>query len=240
MVGLALLAVSSCVNSIGGRDDRERIAGIYILQSVDGVAIPAAIAPQQGCNRTVQKGKFSISVGGPDAAPLYDWSIAIPVDCQPVPSSVYQGGDDIGVWRFRQSSQLSLGSMMGQGSYTVALEETNGNPPAITLPNAGNSYRFVRIHRWDDPRGRVYVNVTDQSGLPVSGVVLVFTFGSIFETGGTTQESGEVVAEGFVGECKISITPPAGYAVPTSQPNPVSVIIVEGQAPRVNVSLTKL
>ena len=240
ILALALLAVSSCINSTGGRDDQERIAGIYILQSVDGVAIPAPIAPQQGCNRIVQKGSFSISVGGPGGGPMYSWSIAIPADCQPVPSGVYRGGDDVGAWRFHQSSQLSFVSMMGQGSYTAALEETAGNPPAITFPNAGNSYRFVRINRWDDPRGLVYVDVVDQSGQPVSGVVLVFTFASGLEMGSTTQESGEVFAEGFVGECKISITPPAGYAVPASRPNPVSVTIVQGQAPHIKATLTKL
>jgi hypothetical protein len=130
--------------------------------------------------------------------------------------------------------------MMGRGSYGAALEETAGNPPAITFANAGNSFRFVRIMRWDDPRGVVYVNVADQTGQPVPGVVLVFTFANTLELGGTTPESGEVVAEGLVGECKISIAPPPGYAVPTSQPNPVSVTIVEGQAPHVNVTLTKL
>jgi hypothetical protein len=240
ILAAALLAVSSCVNSMGGREDQERISGVYILQSVDGVAIPAPIAPQQGCNRTVQKGIFTISVGGPDVAPAYSWSIAIGADCEPVPSGVYQGGDDVGAWRFRQSSQLWFASVMGQGSYSAALEETAGNPPAITFANAGNSYRFVRISRWDDPRGVVYVNVADQTGQPVPGAVLIFTFANTLQLGGTTPESGEVFAEGVVGECKISITPPPGYAVPASQPNPVSVTIVEGQAPRVKVTLTKL
>jgi hypothetical protein len=240
VLGLALLATSSCVNSMGGKDDQERIAGVYILQSVDGVAIPAPIAPRQGCNRTVQKGTFTISAAGPDVIPEYDWSIAIPAECQPVPSGVYQGGDDVGNWRFEKSTQLSFNSVMGLGSYSVALEETPGNPPAINFANVGNSYRFVRVMRFDDPQGVVYVDVVDQSGQPVRGVVLMFTFANALEGGGTTPDSGELGVRGVVGECKISITPPAGYAVPASQPNPVSVTVVEGQAPHIIVTLTKL
>jgi hypothetical protein len=240
ILALALLAVSSCVNSTGGRDDQDRIAGVYVLQSVDGVAVPAPIAPQQGCNRTVRDGKFSISVGGADSRPMYDWSIAIPADCQPVPSGVYEGGDDVGNWGFKNSNQLLFASMMGRGSYTAALEETPGNPPSVTIANSGNSYRFVRVMRWDDPRGLVFVNVVDQTGVPVPGVVLVFTDVNGFAMGGTTQESGQVLSERVVGECKISITPPAGYEVPTSQPNPVSVSIVEGSPVHITVTLTKL
>jgi hypothetical protein len=240
ILGLALFAGASCSNTVGGKDDQERIAGIYFLQSVNGAAIPAAVAAQQGCNRTVQRGTFSISVGGPDARPMYDWSIAVAADCQPVPSGVDQGGDDVGNWGFKESTQLTLGSMMGRGFYSASLEETGGNPPAVTFSNAGNSYRFVRIMRWDDPRGLVFVDVVDQSGQPVSGVVLVFTDANGIQGGGTTQASGEVFTESVVGECKISITPPSGYALPTSQPNPVSVTVVEGQAQHVNVTLTKL
>jgi hypothetical protein len=239
-LALALLAVSSCVNSTGGRDDQDRIAGVYVLQSVDGVAVPAPIAPQQGCNRTVRDGKFSISVGGADTRPMYDWTIAIPADCQPVPSGVYEGGDDVGNWGFRNSNQLSFASMMGLGSYTATLKETLGNPPTVIIANAGNSYRFVRVMRWDDPRGLVYVRVVDQTGQPVVGVVLVFTDPHGFGSGSTTQESGEVFSESVVGECKIRIAPPEGYSVPGSQPNPVSVSIVEGSPVHIVVTLTKL
>ena len=237
---LALFALSSCVNSVGSAADQERIAGVYTLQSVDGLAMPTAVAPQQGCNRIVQKGTFSISVGGPDARPTYDWSIAIPADCQPVPAGVYQGGDDVGNWGFRKSTQLSLSSMMGAGSYSAVVEETAASAPAITFAIAGNSYRFVRIMRWDDPRGLVFVDVVDQSAQPVAGVVLVFTDANGLQGGGTTQQSGEVFSESVVGECKIGITPPSGYAVPASQPNPVSVTVAEGSAVHINVTLTKL
>jgi hypothetical protein len=240
ILGLALLGASSCVNSVGGRDDQERIAGIYILESVDGVAIPAAIAPQQGCNRTVQKGIFTISMAGPDVAPQYDWSIAIPADCQPVPSGVYQGGDDVGNWKFQTSAGLAFYSMMGRGAYNAALVEASGNPPAITFTNAGNSYRFVRIMRFDDPQGVVYINVVDQFGQPVPGVVLSFTFANGLEAGGTTGDSGEFGVRGVVGECKVGIAPPAGYTAPASQPNPISVTVLEGQAPHTTVTLTKV
>ncbi|MGH7603249.1 MAG: hypothetical protein ACRENK_04535 [Gemmatimonadaceae bacterium] len=225
---------------MGERDDQERIAGVYVLQSVDGLAIPAVIAPQQGCSRTVLKGDLSISAKGADNAPEYDWSIAIPADCQPVPAGVDQGGDDVGLWRFQTSKQLSFASEMGRGSYNATLEESAGNPPAITFSNDGNSYRFVRVMRFDDPQGVVFVDVVDQFGQAVPGVGLTFTFANGLQGGGTTPASGEFGDRGIAGECKISITPPAGYAVPASQPNPLSVTVIANEAPHVTVTVTKL
>jgi hypothetical protein len=104
--------------------------------------------------------------------------------------------------------------MMDHGSYSASLEESTGNPPAITFLNLGNSYRFVRVVRWDDPQGYVDVSVVDQSGQRVPGVVLVFTFANGIEGGGTTPDSGEFATGGVVSQCSISITPPAGYALP--------------------------
>jgi hypothetical protein len=237
---LVLLATTSCVDTNAYREDQDRIAGIYTLRSVDGVAVPTPIAPQQGCNRNVRDGIFTISRGGPDAGAMYDWSIAILADCDPTPAGVDQGGDDVGGWRFRTSTQLSFNSMMARGSYNASLEETTGNPPAITFANGGNSYRFVRIMRFDDPQGVVYIDVVDQSGQRVPGVVLIFTFANGLENGGTTPDSGELGVRGVVGECSISITPPDGYVVPAAQPNPLSVTVLDGQAPHFTVTLTKL
>jgi hypothetical protein len=240
IVIFALGALSSCTNSVGGRDDQERIAGVYTVQSVDGAPIPAPIAPQQGCNRTVQKGIFTLSPAGPDVVPQYDWTINIAANCQPVPSGVDQGSDDVGNWRFRSSTALAFSSLMSHGSYQATLEESVGSQPAITFAYAGNSYRFVRIMRFDDPQGVVFVDVVDQFGQPVEGVVLQYVFANGLQAGGTTPSSGEIGNRGVVGECRISVTPPSGYSVPTSQSNPISVTVLDGQAIHVNVTLTKL
>lgn len=237
---LAVLAVVSCVNTLGGKEDQERIAGVYTLQSVNGRTLPAVVDPQQGCNRSVQKGIFTISAAGPDVSPQYDWSIAITADCQPVPSGVDQGGDDVGNWRFQTSARLGFFSLMGRDSYDGMLEETAGGPPSITFANAGNSYRFIRVMRFDDPQGVIFVDALDQSGQPVAGVALMFTFANGLEEGGTTPASGEFGARGIVGECTIRIGAPPGYAVPASQPNPILATVVEGQAPHIAATLTKL
>jgi hypothetical protein len=239
IMGLSLFSLTSCVNSMGGKEDQQRIAGVYVLDRVDGAAIPASIAPLAGCNRTVQKGIFRITAGGSEVRPTYDWTISIDADCQPVPPSVLPGDGDVGAWRFQHSTQLSFSSMMDHGSYSASLEESTGNPPAITFVNLGNSYRFVRVMRWDDPQGYVNVSVVDQSGQPVPGVLLVFTFANGIQGGGTTPASGEFTTGGVVGECWISITAPAGYAVPASQPNPLSVSVVEGPTIQMQITLTK-
>jgi hypothetical protein len=239
-LGLFVLAVASCVNSVGGREDRERLAGVYILQSVDGVAVPAPVAPEQGCNRTGQKGNLAIRPGGGEFLPDYSWSIAIVVDCQPVPPGVNQGGDDFGFWRFQTSAQMGFESQEGRGNYSAELDEAAGNPPAITFASDGNSFRFVRVMGFDDPQGVVFVDVVDQFGQPVPGVGLIFTFANSLEDSGTTPDSGELGSNGIAGECTISIIPPAGYAVPASQPNPLTVTVVANEAPHVKVTLTKL
>lgn len=233
----SLLALSSCVNSMGGGGDERRISGFYILELVDGAPLPAALAPQQGCDRTVRRvGSFSLSAAGPDVQPMYDWSITIDADCQPVPAGVFRGAEDVGTWRLN-SAQVSLKSMMDKGAYSASVEEISGKPPAVILVYQGNSYRFRRV---DDPTGVVFVKVVDQFGQPVEGVVLHFTFPYGLEGGGTTPASGEFGTGGHVGECTIAITAPPGYEIPASQPNPFSVTVVEGPALRVQVALNKI
>ncbi len=237
-LAFSLLGITSCNNILSSRDDQKRISGVYVLERVDGAQVPVPVAPQDGCNRTVRDGIMSISAGGSDLQPMYDWSIAIIPDCDPIPPSVDQGRDDVGMWNFSPTT-LALKSMKGLGAYTAILEEASGNPPVVTFVYAGNSYRFARVMRFDDPQGVVYVKVVDQFGQPIAGVGLLFTFANGLQSGGTTPATGEYGTGGIVGECKISIIPPAGYAVPASQPNPFTVSIVEGPALHIQVSLTK-
>jgi hypothetical protein len=236
-----LLILCSCMHSTGNLADQDRISGLYVLERVNGNAIPTPVAPQQGCSGTAKKGTLVINPAGPDVLPMYDWGISIQVDCSPVPAGVVQGADDVGTWRFESTNtHLAFNSMKGRGAYSTVLEETPGTPPAITLLYLGDSYRFKLLVRPDDPQGVVFVKVVDQDGQPVAGVVLIFTFANGLEGGGTTPASGEFGTKGVVGDCKISFTPPAGYQVPSSQPNPVSVSVVQDPAIRIQVSLLKI
>jgi hypothetical protein len=236
LVLVSIAALSACSGILGGDDAEKRFAGVYTLESVDGTALPAPVAPQQGCPRTVRKvATFSLSAAGPDVRPLYDWEIRVDADCQPVPAGVFQGADDVGSWS-AQSTKLSFTSAVGQGAYTASVEEHAGSPPAIILSYLGNSYRFRRM---DDPIGVVFVRVFDQFGQPVEGVVLHFTFRYGLEGGGTIGPALEFGTSGPVGECAILMTPPPGYEVPTSQANPFTVTVIEG-AIHVQATLTKL
>lgn len=237
-LAFSLLGMTSCSDIFSSRDNEQRISGVYVLERVDGAQIPVTVAPQDGCNRTLRDGIMSISAGGSDLRPMYDWSFAIVADCDPVPPSVFQGRDDVGTWSFSPTT-LSFKSMKGLGAYSVALEEASGNPPAVTFVYDGSSYRFVRVMRFDDPQGVVFVKFVDQFGQPVAGVVLKFTFANGLQSGGTTPADGEYGTGGIVGECKISFIPPTGYEVPVSQPNPFTVTLVESSRLQVQVSLTK-
>lgn len=237
-LAFSLLGMTSCSDILSSRDNEQRISGVYVLERVDGVQIPAPVAPQEGCNRTLRDGIMSISAGGSDLRPMYDWSFAIVTDCDPVPPSVSQGTDDVGTWSFFPTT-LSFKSMKGLGAYSVTLQEASRNPPVVTFVYDGSSYRFVRVMRFDDPQGVVYVKVVDQFGQPVAGGGLMFTFANGLQSGGTTPATGEYGTGGIVGECKVTIIPPAGYEVPASQPNPFTVTLVESPTLRVQVSLTK-
>lgn len=237
LVLVSTAALSACSSIFGGDDAERRVAGTYILESVDGTPLPAPVAPQQGCPRTVRKvAIFSLSAAGSDTRPSYGWEIKIDADCQPVPAGVFQGADDVGNWN-AESTQLSFRSWVGLDSYTASVDESSGRPSAITLSYLGNSYRFRRM---DDPIGVVFVKVFDQFGQPVEGVILHFTFRYGLEGGGTIGPALEYGTGGPVGECTIKMTPPEGYAVPASQPNPFTVILVEGPAIHVQATLTKL
>ncbi|MGZ3332257.1 MAG: hypothetical protein ACXU9O_11280 [Gemmatimonadaceae bacterium] len=236
LVLVSTVALSACSSILGGDDAEKRFAGFYILDSVDGTTLPAPVAPQQGCPRTVRKvATLSLSAGGPDTRPTYNWEIRVDADCQPVPAGVFQGADDLGNWN-AQSAQLSFTSIVGEGAYPASVEENSGNPTTITFSYLGNSYRFRRM---DDPIGVVFVKVFDQFGQPVEGVVLHFAFRYGVEGGGTIGPALEFGTSGPVGECAIMMTPPAGYEVPASQPNPFTVTVVEG-AIHVQATLTKL
>jgi hypothetical protein len=234
---ICVLALPSCIAIFGYGDAEKRFAGLYILESVDGVALPAPLAPQQGCNRTVRKvGTFSLSPAGPDVVPMYDWEIKVDADCQPVPTGVFQGESDVGNWRLH-STHASLNSLTGKGAYGADFEESSGPTPSVTLSYLGNSYRF---RRFDEPFGVVYVTVVDQFGQPVEPVILHFTFQHGLEGGGTIGPAYEFGTSGPVGECSIRMTPPPGYEVPASQPNPFTVTLVESPAIHVQAKLTKL
>jgi hypothetical protein len=237
LVLVSTAALSACNSILFGGDAEKRVAGTYILESVDGVTLPAPVAPQEGCNRTVRRvATFSLSAAGPDVQPMYDWEIKIDADCQPVPAGVFQGADDVGLWS-AESTHLSFRSMKGQGAYTASVEESSGKPSAITLSYLGNSYRFRRM---DDPIGVVFIKVFDQFGQPVEGVILHFTFLYGLEGGGTIGPALEYGTSGPVGECTIKMTPPEGYEVPATQPNPFTVTLVQGPAIHVQATLTKL
>jgi hypothetical protein len=232
----SLLALSSCSDLLGGGDEK-RIAGFYILDRVNGVLLPAPVAPEQGCNRTVRNvGQLSLSGAGPDVRPMYGWEIRVDADCDPVPAGVFRGDSDVGGWRLN-SGEISFSSMTDRGRYGAVVEESAGNPPVVTLAYLGNSYRFRRI---DDPTSVVFVQFRDQFGQPVAWVGLHFALPYGLEGGGTAPESGWFGTSGHVGEWQITFTPPEGYEVPASQPNPIPVTVVEGPAIWIYVTLTKL
>jgi hypothetical protein len=230
---LLVLVLTSCFSIFGDRWDENRISGFYILERVDGVPVPAALSPEQGCNRTVNLGTLSLSGGGPDIGPRFTWTIRIVNDCLPPLPLGNPGVEEGGSWRLHSGQQLSM--MSARGGYSATVEEASGQPPAVTFDYLGNSYRFRRI---DDPTGVVFLKFVDQFGQPVSGVVFQTALPYGLEGGGTVMD--EFGTSGHVGEWTISFTPPEGYTVPPSQANPFVLTVPDEPPLHVTITLTKL
>ena len=96
----------------------------------------------------------------------------------------------------------------------------------------------------DDFRfGAIAVRVFDQQG-PVAGATLELRdnrgnllWGDLNKTGADGRVGFGALAPGFY---TITIKPPAGYAVPASQPNPIRFDLRNAQDITINVSLVRL
>lgn len=126
----------------------------------------------------------------------------------------------------RRRSFLGLGFLV---LWIVGLSAC-GNEGSGFFPGA-DDFRF----------GDILVRAFDQQGSPVAGATMELrdTRGTLL--GGELNKTGADGRVGFSpltpGFYTITIKPPAGYAVPASQPNPIGVEVRNSQSTTVNVSL---
>lgn len=228
------LLMLACSNPTGSYGDVAAIKGGYTLESVNGKLLPAEIAVTVGCTRTVTRGGLDLTGPTVDVRPLYSSEILTPTSCQPGSPNPTAFIEDFGTWTF-DAPTVHFASQKGRGNYS-GTQQSTGSETILTIEIDGNSYVFRRSP--ETPKGILFVTFVDQTNAPVNGVTVRFGFPDGGTGGGTTQTDGQFGTSGTAGVWNVTITPPFGYIVPTSQANPFQVN-VPASVTYVTVHLTK-
>jgi uncharacterized surface anchored protein len=129
----------------------------------------------------------------------------------------------------RRKSFLGLGFLV----LWIAGQSTACNEGSGLLPDA-DDFRF----------GAVVVRAFDQQNSPVAGATMELRdnrgnllWGDLNKTGADGSVGFSALIPGFH---TITIKPPAGYAVPASQSNPIGVEVRNSQSITINVFLVRL
>jgi hypothetical protein len=215
------------------------ISGIYVLDKIDGNSLPIKLASENGCERTATIGSLHLDPAGVDFEPLYGWSIGVSISCTPVPSGVNQGYADFGAWGGTRTS-LTFTSDKGRGSYTGTPSSVGTSPITVGINQDGHQYSFRLVRRSDAELGSVAVSVLDESGAWVNFAILSFVTGDGLISGGTTNNDRAFGTSGAAGSWTITVTPPSGYTVPSSQPNPVTINVSPKSDLKLTMTLHKL
>lgn len=86
--------------------------------------------------------------------------------------------------------------------------------------------------------GTVRLHVVDTSSRGIAGVPVTFQVPREPEIREVTDSSGRVETHGTQGTWRITVTPPAGYSVPSAQSNPLSVRVRRLHTTEVTVHLS--
>lgn len=204
--------------------DLSPVVGIYLLESVNGQPLPATLPPQQGCNRSINRGIFDIIGATGEARPLYSWSIPIEISCQPVPSGVSDFIEDFGTWTFPRP-EIVFSSQKGHGKYPGSHLGPLAEETRVRLSMDGHTYVFRRVQSLNTPTGILYLKFLDQTDTPVAGVKINSAFPNGLQGGGTTPATGEFGDRGAAGTWKITLVLPSGYSFDPPHDNPFDFVV---------------
>ena len=226
------LAIAVGVNCSGllGPDsygDMNPVVGVYLLESVDGRPLPVPLPPQAGCDRSISQGELRLSGPAGESIPFYSWGYGVAVSCNPVPSGVQRGKEDLGNWTF-PNPELNLRSERGNGEYDALYLGPLAEETRVRISFEAREYVFRRVLGPNTPTGILFLKFVDQTDAPVAGVRMFIDFPNGLKGGGTTPATGEFGTRGMAGIWRISLELPAGYSLPQSQPNPFEHPVPQG------------
>lgn len=241
---VAILSGTLGCGSANGRSTEPEtdVAGVYILDSVDGLPLPRASSLAGGspsCPGMISDGELILRPHGADVLPLYNMNVWGRPVCDsvqfPVPKPVTT---DAGRWR-RTGATITFSSDRSAGSAgTVVLAVS---PPTITSVFAGQTYRFHRVRLYNTAVSYVLISAVDQSNNRVGGAMTSWrtSDGLVGCCGVMSAENAfGIPGPPGTGSVRIWVRPPPNYSLAVTQPNPVDVPTVVGATATVGVHLT--
>lgn len=237
---LACVILASCIRA-GVTDVTEadfEVSGRWVLESVDGLELPADVPSHDGCVATVLGGELSLSVAKGEVLPLYIWSAGGPERCGSTVKESVRLDDDFGSWTRREST-IHFRRYQSEDRYPGEMVGTGDLQSLLSFRRGSHTYSFRHLRRSDAPRGYIQVTVVDESGVLVDGAKLNFLAPDGLQSGGTTPLSGTFTTTGPPGEWQVTVTPPIGYVVPAAQPNPVRITMAANAMAHVRFELAR-
>lgn len=237
-----LLASTSSCNSLFTSPSSPAYSGIYVLDQIDGNALPVA-APGVGqdgpCPTLATDGSLGLAPAGVDHGQLYMFSVADGPGCDALQAALHPSaiagatgkwnGDGNTVQFTVSRDDKTIGSFNG-----VVSSASSGY--VLTFTFQSHQYRWRRVRPYP-PQGAslipVQVSIMDEAGQPVNGANLLFQIsdGEVQRGNGTLVPTGDSV--------RIYVNIPVGYTMPPNQPNPLTVVVPGPQPLSLTVTLAR-
>lgn len=244
--------MSLVVATLGCRDStgpESIVGGIYVLDALDGVQFPVRSPSFAVCPPPLSSGVLDLAPSTSEMTTLYFFSVSLGRACNPTdtrPPAYTESATllsrDGGNWSVEgeRVSFRSSPAAYGLGRYEGTFQATGGSAdaPILVFSIGGHTYTWRRVRLHTVQLAALPIAVVDENGLPVNGAVLDFRDADgIMATAVTNNNrpSGTAAPAGMT--VTIYVRPPAGYAIPPAQSNPVTA--VAGQTTAVTIRLVK-
>jgi hypothetical protein len=243
---LAGLTATSLFAALGGCGiildsktfDLPGITGVYLLESVDGLPVPANLPAEPGCTRLARNGQMEVAPKPIDGGTFYSWFAVILKTCSGSSTPTDETFDDLGSWTGSRK-ELQFHSGRGKGTYPVTPDES-GPVTHIVAKRDGHTYRYRMAHATGDPVGYAWISTVDEAGGWVNWVAFSIETPDGLPTGGITNGDRAFGTAGAPGTWRMTVTPPEGYVVAPSQAHPLEFTVVAKQDTDVRFVLHKL
>lgn len=216
-----------------------------MLDRLDGVPMPVTLPSFLTCAGPVSHGTLDLGLATSEAPALYDFQVYQGRPCEPpgLPVETVVVASDAGYWSaggnrvtFRSKDAARIGEYKGA---TRPVGTGGGLGPVLEFSVDRHSYTWRRVRGETTSYGSLRVSVLDEQARFVNGAKLEFRESDGLVSNATTNNDrpfGTGVPVGL--SVTIHIRLPAGYALATSQSNPVTV--VAGQTSIVTIRAVKI
>ncbi|MBA3405888.1 MAG: hypothetical protein H0U13_14605 [Gemmatimonadaceae bacterium] len=209
-----------------------RISGVYVLERLNGAAMPVILRSFATCPGPISYGDLSLGRTYAETPQLYSFAIQRARPCEPAGDPAEQPviiGSDAGFWSV-DGDRVAFKSVRanGFGTYQGRLRDSDDAGvagPVIEFTIGGQAYIWRRVRGESDSLSSISISVFDQQGRFVNGVKLEFRENTGLVSYGTTNNdrpfgSGTVPGVTFT----IHFRLPAGFSLAPGQAHPVTAV----------------